>query len=251
MPRSSDPIHLPIKCGNVESVLPMIAKKARATYHKLPAVEQAATSVADLIAEGRNHAVTHVAKKYNPRLKVKFITLLFKSLDNFYADKLKAAYAEKRKVSLLSIDSDVVNGIPVAQLVRKSTLDVIEDRIIARIDAERAFVRAYAESSKLLRQYLIMWLLQPLPNGKIKDGVDARLAVEELRRIAPRLFTRELCESMFNDIDLRLRLANRIMSEFFTVRKELKVATKIEHTVESKVLPLLSSERRKSCIALV
>lgn len=234
----------------------MIAQKARATYAKLPTSERSATSVLDLIEDGKIVAITRAAKMWSPKREVKFSTYLFACLDNYYKDVLRAAYSEQRFAHVLSADTTVMVGNVsgrqqyLSDYLKRSRKDRIEDRLIARIDAERGFVRAYAAADHMLRKYLIRWLLQP-EDSKLKTGKDFFVAVTDFERLGAQHLTIDMCRAIHSDFECRVAIANNIVSRFVTPRKGFKVATKMSETREYAVLPLLSAERQKSVMALV
>src|ERR1019366_1445999 len=98
-----------IKADRIDSVLPMIAKKARTTYNKLPSSQQLGTSIQDLINDGKTHLLS-VIKQFDPRKWVKFSTWAFVVLDNFYVDMIRSAYALSHRARVISETSHVMVG---------------------------------------------------------------------------------------------------------------------------------------------
>lgn len=175
-----------VRKGKVENILPMVASKARDTLEKIPEYLHVWFDLDDLIAEGVNKAIA-VVKEHKNDGPAGYTTYLFASLDNHFKDKLKEIFAEKRFVrGLYSLDSVMGKGVEsnrgytLGELLdqniispegidKKATKFTInEERIINRIDAERAFLRLYKHSSPKIRRYLVAWIIQPR-NTKMKS----------------------------------------------------------------------------------
>lgn len=263
-----------IKAGRVGYVLPMIAEKARTCWLRLPDSEQLVRSFQDLLQEGINHTVTHVAVKFDiaraPELnhfrkqyvpdqvskKVKFTTFLNVALDNYYADVIRAVYTEKRLTAhgLLSADTTrvVVAGKNISlldkiKLTRKTRFDQ-EVRIINRIDAERMFVKAYANASPMLRRYMIKWLLQPRVSRN-KVGAEFNSAKREFRKVAKPILSNEMCETIQNDYLCRATIADKVASSFRT-QKRASLAHFV-YSEEYQLAPILSRQRIEQLIPVI
>lgn len=237
-----------VKAGRVQSVLPMIAQHARATWHKLPDSEKTVRSLQDLIQEGINYTVTYVAKEFRLSYGVKFSSYLYNGLDFFYADVIRAAYADKRLIphGMLSADSTRVNVggknislLDKIKLTRKTRFDQ-ELRIINRIDAERMFVKVYANASPILRRYMIKWLLQPKVSRN-KKGTEFNNAKKEFRIVARPLLTDELCDTIQNDYMCRSNIASKVANTFHTPKKSSRSG--FYNLEEFQVAPILSPEQ--------
>jgi len=221
-----------VKRGNVEHILPLVASKARETWKHYPKHVQAWISLDDLIAEGVDHAVTVVLKMHSPRKSAGYVTYLYKSLENLYKDKLKALYADKRFVRcILSVDStnvltsdgNILNLFEYYKENRPDRYTADEIKIISRIDAERAFIRAYAKSSHRLKKYLIMWILQPTePKFKLY-GSKFLEAKHELKSLAPEaLLGTETCRFIWRDAECRRSICRTLCKKFRTPLRESK-----------------------------
>lgn len=263
-----------IKAGRVGYVLPMIAEKANACWLRLPGSEKSVRSKKDLLQEGINHTVTHVAVRFDiaraPELnhfrkqyvpdqiskKVKFTTFLNVALDNYYADVIRAAYTEKRLAAhgLFSADTTkvVVAGRTISlidkiKLTRKTRFDQ-ELSIINRIDAERSFVKAYTNASPMLRRYMIKWLLQPKVSRN-KTGVEFNNAKREFRKVAKPILSNEMCETIQNDYLCRATIADRVVTSFHTHKKS--TSQLFIHTEEFQLAPILSRQRIEQVIPVI
>jgi hypothetical protein len=236
-----------IEAGRVKSILPMIAEHARATWHKLPDSEKMVRSRQDLIAEGINFTVIHVAAKYDYKYGVKFTTFLYHSLENYYADIIRKVYTDKRLIphGVMSIDSTMINVggremslLDCIKITRRTRL-TNEEKIINRIDAERMFLKAYASASPTLRKYLIKWLLQPRVSRN-KKGSDFAIAKQEFRRVAKPYLIPELCETIQTDWLCRATIAGEVSRRFRTNRKH---STGFLNAAEYAVTPILSPQQ--------
>lgn len=243
-----------IKAGRVKSVLPMIADKARTTWSKLPDSEKMVRSLADLIQEGINFTVIHVAEKFNVRCGVKFTTFLFTALDNFYTDIIRKIYSEKRLIphGMLSLDSSnaEVKGkqISLIDKIRLTHRYDIENKLISRIDAERSFLKAYAKASPKLRHYLIRWLLQPKP-GRSKPGADFNNARLEFRKSTNKILTYNICKFIQDDYICQTTIAESVAKMFHTDRKANKKA--FCFTEEFQLMPMLSGKCIEQLIPVI
>jgi hypothetical protein len=261
LPSDSSLRHAKIKAevrkGNVEHILPMVALKARATLEKLPKHIQVIYDLDDLIAEGIGHAATAVLKGHSPKKSAGYITYLWKSLDNLYKDKLKQVYAEKRYVkAVYSLENVSVRGQVTG---REMTLldylskhpdkfTVNEERLICRIDAERAFIRLYSNSSPRLRRYLIMWLLQPKDTKLKKYGKKFNSAKLELRKFgcflrfgeqgpAP-LLSLEHCRCIWRDSECRRSICRILCRRFRTGRSDDSESPSLRDSLEGMVVKI-------------
>jgi len=249
-------VEMHIKRGKLAGVLPMIAEKARATFAKLPKHEQVVRSEADLIQEGCNFTVTVAAHAFKLSKGNKFITFLYIALDNFYCDIIRAAYTEKRlaprgvfsmdttKVDVDGKDTALANVVKASKRAKGNS----EDLIISRIDAERAFIKAYTVSSPLLRRYLIRWLLQPTP-GRFKPGKDFNVAKKEFRSVVRPILSQELCETIQKDYFCRSNIANSVALRFSTQRKKTKSG--YMNAEEFSIRNIISAETAYELIPLV
>lgn len=240
----------------IESVVPMIAVKARATYKKFPSSQLLGITVRDLINDGITWLLT-VIKKYDPNKWTKFSTWAYVVLDNYYVDVLRAAFAECRQAKVLSADSTLCavgkdrEEMSLYEFLRdhrKDRREKIEDKIISRIDAERSFLKAYSGASPLLRKYMIRWFLQP-KETKFKDGLDFRKAIAMFTD-SP-VMTEQICRTILTDHYCRLNIANALVTKFFTpAHPEKGRAKQYSETIEYDVLPILHPDRQKSMIAI-
>jgi hypothetical protein len=166
-----------VRRGDTSRLLPLLVKFSSETWEKLPNYAQTYISREDLIAEGRNHLVTYVVKMYKgERYKnAQFITYAYKALENFYCTMLQDAYRHKRNVRVLSGDQQVMYGskpVTLFEAIASANIYNLEDTMLKRYDAEKAFLKVYALASTHLRKHLISWCIQPtatkykLTNGK-------------------------------------------------------------------------------------
>lgn len=221
-----------VKKGDVSSVLPMIAEKARATWNRLPQHTRNWYTLNDLMSDGVNFTVTKVVKHYRASEGAKFSTYLYAALDNFYINKVVALTNESRggkQPYALSFDSGLVkvtsssgaNGFMSVEsyLARNQKLGSHEERVVSKVDAERAFLKVYQAATPLLRKYIIRWLLQPKIT-KFKNGSSFRIASVEFRKLSVvHHFTFELCSFIVDDEQTRLDLCKTILAKrFFTYR---------------------------------
>lgn len=244
-------MHDLVRQGNVVGILPMIAKKARATFFKLPYSERNGRSVEDLIADGRAFAVTRAAKQYKPTSGTKFSTYLFVALDNYYKDVLKAAYTDSRCAVLYSSDSTTIKGtdLTLDKFIKKSRLDRMEDRLIDRIDAERGFFVAYARGNPMMRKFLIRMILQP-GNQKITASDEnmswAGDALKDFRQQLLIILPERCIRAIQTDYHCRVNIANSLFGMFQTPVASIQKATKLSQTRERDLVPLLSAARQRS-----
>lgn len=241
------------------SLKPMIAKMSYDTFNKLPYSERLGLSVEDLISDAKIVIFTRAAKKYNPMMHVKFSTFAFKILENHFKSILRDAYTAKRSAVLLSLDyqyrTNSGNIQTLYDRMARSKIHCIENRLILRIDAERAFIKAYSLASTKLRKYMIAWILQPKASSKIdKLGIDASLAKREFKAEAMKYLTPEICDFIQKDYECRTTIANKLSTRFFTPRNSTCMGYAnftSRRTVEHALLPILSPDRRASIVALV
>jgi hypothetical protein len=261
-----------IQAGRVKAVLPMIAEHARETWYKLPDSEKMVRSLPDLIQEGINHTVTHVAVNFDlsratktsaagtfkdsSKKTIKFSSFLHTALDNFYTDIIRKVYADKRLIphGMLSADTTrvVVNGRSISlldkiKLTRKTRYDS-EERIINRIDAERAFIKAYRLASPNLRRHLIKWLLQPKVSRNRK-GSDFKYAKKEFRQVAKPFLPPSLCKTIQDDYLCRSNIANQVAIRFHTQKKKSGIG--FLNCEEFAVAPILNQKQIIELIPLV
>ena len=235
-----------IKRGDVSSVLPMITMKANTSWMQLPPHTRAWRSQNDLVAEGVNFTVTKATKYFDPELGNKFSTYLMVALDNFYFNRMEMYRAKERcEEFTVSYERDWVQmasgkWMPVAKYIGKTQRYLeTEDRLITKIDAERAFIKVYEGASSSLRKYLIRWLLQP-KTTKFKDGTEYRNAKREFKRLAkPAKLSYELCQYIVRDNMCRLALCHTILFEkrFLTYRYKTETG-RIRDCEEWALLPL-------------
>jgi hypothetical protein len=213
-----------VRKGNVVVILPMVAQKARFTLERMPKYTQPWIGLDDLIAEGVSHATTTVLKAHKNNGEAGYVTYLWTSLDNLYADKLKEAYADKRyqKAEKHQSLDKVVGHADERELTLRDVLKSPkelrnEERIINRIDAERCFLRLYALSSPSLRRYLIMWILQPKNTKLKKYGGKFDSAAEELKGskfVAP--LPLDLCHTIWSDYECRRNICRAVCRKYRT-----------------------------------
>ena len=188
-----------VRKGDISGIKNLIAKFSQDTYAKLPMSYQTMCSVEDLISLGTIHSVTRIVKLYRAntgrkkkfvtgkvRDEAQFITYAYKALDNLYKDILKEAYREKRVAKIYSMDTKVsYKGIELdlhSCVQRLKDKVGIEDSIINRIDAEKAFVKVYKLASPKLRRHLMNWCIQPkITKYKLNAG-QFKAAVREYRK---------------------------------------------------------------------
>lgn len=245
-----------------QSLLPMIAKMSYETFNKLPYSEREGISIEDLMADAKIVIITKAAKTYKPQSQVKFSTYAYKILENHFKGLLRDSYASKRCAILYSLDFKYRDNPsnPDSKMqtlydrMARSQRHVMENRIIARIDAERGFIKAYTVATPMLRKYLICWLLQPKATSKVKEGNNASAAMAEFKNRSVKFITEEMCQTIQRDYVCRDAIANKLVSKFFTPVNG-SVTTNPNFTlrkvVEYRVLPILSPERQASIMALV
>ena len=233
-----------VRRGDVSSVLELIAKFSHATYAKLPMHYQSVWTVDELMAHGIGHSVVYVAKKYKPakmkKAKLKygknafkkdsnesFITYLHVALDHLYKDLISEAYADKRKVAVFSLDTEIVGYKAKSQvslyecLVRGHRNTKTEEENITRIDAERAFLQVYSTSTPRLRKYLINWCIQPKITKYKLSGKQFRLAIAEFKDQGyHKLLTADLIRTIQNDALCRNRVALAVLRRHHTLVRE-------------------------------
>lgn len=178
-----------VRKGDVSSVFNLIAQFAHETFEKLPLACKSMWTVEDLIAHGVMHTVTYAIKEYKgPKYKnAQFITYLYVALSNLYKDLLKEAYRDKRTVEVYSMDSQMwkYSGKLMdlySRIVLYGDLKT-EDRLVARIDAEKAFLTAYEKASPKLRKHLIHWCIQPKDTKYKTTGMKFRAVVKEFKKL--------------------------------------------------------------------
>lgn len=235
---TSQKMHLQVAVGNTSSILRLIAKLSIATHKRLPIAEQTVRSVEDLIAEGRNHLVTHVVKEYNPR-KTKFITLAQHSIQNYYTDILRTTYRQKRTAAVFSLDTTMTSsGISLKSFVsRNIRFENTEDDMINRIDAERAYLKAYELASPLLRRYMIRWLLQPNPS-RVKPGQQFNDARKEFRKVVKPTISYSLCKFIQDNDDCRTAIADKLVAKYRTPAHKSKKG--FSYTEEASLVRVVS-----------
>lgn len=242
-----------VKKGNVEHILPLVAGKARATLEHIPPHARVWFDLEDLIAEGVGHASTVVMKAHSSRKAAGYVTYLYKSLDNLYKDKLKEAYAEKRFVrSIYSMDSTTILSRSGKEMLLKDFLchrrdryTADEEKLIQRIDAERAFLRLYSRSSTRLKKYLIMWLLQPTPPKFKFYGNKFHSAKNEFKDLTPAtLIGPEHCRCIWRDLECRRNIARALCRQFRTARQKRNVGqmVSLKEAIEGLLVGIVSEQ---------
>jgi DNA-directed RNA polymerase specialized sigma24 family protein len=245
-----------VQSGKFDKYLPMIAQKARALYDQLPSSEKMGTSIEDLIQEGKLVAFSQAARTWSPKKNTKFSTYLFVCLDNFYTDRLRKALADRRCAKVYSpgnsrlFNQSTGKEIDIFDYVATRYRHSIEDKLIARIDAERGFLKAYDAADFMLRKYLIRWVLCP-EQSKAQDGADFRAAVEQFDSNAAKHLTIEMCRLIHSSLAIRQTIAGAVVSRFVTPRKGIKVVTKMSESREYVLLDLLPVDRQRSVKALI
>lgn len=240
------------------SLLPMINKMSFDTLNKLPHSERLGLSLEDLVQEAKIVILTRAAKTYNSRRHVKFSTYAFKILDNYFKSRLRDAYTQKAAAVLYSLDYEYkVDGRTQTLYDRmaRSRPHVIENKIIARIDAERGFIKAYTCASTTLRKYMIAWILQPKASNRVVvEGKDISVAMIEFKLRSIKFLTSEMCDTIQQDHVCRTAIANKVSTQFFTPRNDTcmdYINFTSRRSIEYALLPILSPERQASIVALV
>src|ERR1035437_7826242 len=95
-----------MQCPELESYLPLIAKKAIQAWHKLPPQYKAWLDIDDLIQEGVLFARFHVFPRYKP-CRGKFTTYLYAALDHFYYSIVQDKFYQKRNAREIVPIADV------------------------------------------------------------------------------------------------------------------------------------------------
>lgn len=129
----------------LKSYMALIAKKAWATWRKLPPQHKSWIDVDDLIQDGILFARFQALPRYRPQYG-KFTTYLYVALDNYYKNMLAEYFTSKRNKCRL---------VPVCSVLHRLTdEDVTEDEL----RAVRGLMLIIREASPVLRRYLHHWL---------------------------------------------------------------------------------------------
>lgn len=130
--------------------LPLVAKKARTAWYRLPPQTRAWVSLEDLIQDGMLHLVQVLIPKHNPR-KCRLITYLWLGLDNFYLNKNYFHFAKSR------FDGRTVPLLTEILPVKQDTKE---------ITALSGLFRLLRVASPELKREMVRWLLRPDPTTK-------------------------------------------------------------------------------------
>lgn len=213
-----------VRRGNLGCVLPMIIKIATESWVRFPPHTRVWFSKADAITTGVEYTVTHVAWAYDKKRGVKFSTFLFDCLTNFYITQVSEPLrAQKRwEGSTISFDtgsfqvSPRFRTTPEYYLSHTLLMPCIEDEVIARVDAQKHFLKIYDAATPTLRKYLIRWFL----TTKVihtKDGDEYRGAKRELRKLAKlHNFTFEMATFLNENDPVRMDTAIEILKRYKT-----------------------------------
>jgi hypothetical protein len=248
-----------VKRGNVEHVLPMIVKFAHRTYDHFPAHVKTWYDIEDLIADGIGLASTTVLKGHSGKKAAGYVTYLYKSLDNLRKDRLKELFTDKRFVrGVYSIDSTNMMTpdrriVLMSDLIktRRDRFVADEERLIQRIDSERAFIKLYAQSSPALKRYLIMWLIQPTETKFKLYGGKFLNARDEFRALSPAaLMLPEHCRCVWQDLGCKKNICRQLIQKFRTPLRPTTETVPLSKCVERFVglFLLLSSKRREEWV---
>jgi len=205
-----------VRRGNVEHIYPLIVGKAKRLVNKLPDYVRVSYGVEDIIADSVAHASTTVLKEHSNKGPAGYVTYLWTALDNLHKDKLKEVYAEKRFVrgvhSLSTIMATTSSGKEYTladYICKKEKYAANEERIIRRIDAERAFLKLYLDASVEVRRYLVMWILHP-SNTKMRR---LRYSNSREKIVGDKTLLREI-KGGFKSVDLSMDHCRIIQNDF-------------------------------------
>lgn len=216
-----------------------IVKQAVIFWNKLPQHTRSWFTINDMIADGINHVVMNVAKKYKSDLS-KIITYVTHCVRNHYINVVKYYLAEERRDSkTVSLQTPV--GVD-SNTTLLDTLELVhgsfEDCVIARIDATVAFMKVYAAADLQTRKYIIKWLLQPR-FSRNKVGENFTEAVHQFKYLAFHYgLTYELCSSILSDEVLRTSLSFKLIHKYRTPKRSTSSAV-LRESIEGDLIPLV------------
>jgi hypothetical protein len=217
-----------------------IVQQAILYWNKLPQHTRSWFTLSDMIAEGVNHVVMQIAKKYKSELS-KVITYVVHCVRNHYINVVKYFMAEERKDSrTVSLSSPLTaDGMTLFDtLVATASTGSLENCVISRIDAITAFMKVYGAADESTRKYIIKWLLQP-KFSRNKVGEHFTEAVHQFKFLAAHFgLTYELCSSILSDIDLRTSLSFKLIHKFRTPKRTTSSAT-LRESIEGDLVPLV------------
>ena len=240
----------------IASVMPMIYKKAHRTKNMLAPATRNWVDIKDLAHDGVVHVLENVIPTFKPKKRL-FSSHAFQLLDHHFQNRVLVSHSDKKYNGTLraserdarktiSYDVPVKSPRTIKQDEERSFLDILadqlptnshQDRIITKIDAERAFLPLYKTASPLLRKYLIRWLLQPQIT-KFKKGENYKAVRKEFRQLCKIYgFRRELGELIIMDDRFRRELCFRIVC-VLRIRTKRKV-TKPDSLLNSRELALV------------
>lgn len=200
-----------------------IAKQAIIYWNMLPKHTQAWFTISDMIAEGINHVVVKVAKKYKKDLSA-IITFVVHCVRNHYINLVKYYMAKERKeTGTVSLETPVGDNMTLLDILQRDKLveSSFENCVIARIDAEVAFDKVYSAADFTTRKYIIRWLLQP-KFSRNKMGDNFSDAVSQFKYLAYQHgLTYGLCRSILTDAVLRESLALKLIRSHRTPKRAM------------------------------
>ena len=219
-----------VRRGDVSSVLPMIAKKARRAWKGLPTHTREWVTLEDLIADGVSFTATQAVTHFNNKRNTKFSTYLFAALDNYYIyrtapyrtegrDESKTVSFDRKTVNAVSRHDPWMDGIPLSQYLSVAKREKSpEQTIVQKIDIERQFIRIYQDSTINLRRYLVRWFFQPQRQYRTTPCRELTQAKKEFRILAVRHeFSTEMCRTLLGSQTLRISLSATILRKFCTI----------------------------------
>lgn len=188
--RKSSRIEVPAEM----SYLPLVAKKARQTWLKLPPQTRCHLSVEDLLQDGLIFARFRVARYWNPD-KAAWITFLWWSLDNYYKGVLARHFATCR------FDGRTCGLGSVLFSLREFS------RVEQELSAIQSATKVYRNGSLLLRAYMLRWFHPAYRDKLYTVGGPFTKAVNELQDLGPRYgFGPPEFETLLADEGVCLRL---------------------------------------------
>lgn len=149
--------------------LPLVAKKARQQWFRLPPQTRAWVALEDLIQDGMLHLVQHLLPKHNPK-KCRLLTFLWWGLDNFYKNKNNFHFQKSR------FDGRTV---PLNAAVISAGSDVRE------VFALSALYKTMEAASPELREKMVCWLMRPTPTKFRRYGEPFTTLRREVLALGP------------------------------------------------------------------
>jgi hypothetical protein len=211
------------KKGDVKCVYPMIVEIATASWNRLPPHTKIWYKLEDAINAGVAYTVTSIAKSWDKKRGVKFNTHVHNCLVNFYiTQETEWLRTQSRwEGQTFSLEHNYVRGkdgrsYSIEYYVSMTLQsEELEKNTIARLDAQKGFLKVYDAASITLRKYLFKWFLTD-KLIRIKDGEEYRAAKREFRKLS-KLYKFTCAQATFlatNDYaraDTVIALANHVL----------------------------------------